>query len=49
MVTKMKTCTTCGRVREYPFCLDKFHDEPPPNPMLDALNPILDKLGRFQI
>ena len=41
----MEKCATCGNVREYPFCLDKFHDSAPPNPMLDAINAVRNVLG----
>jgi hypothetical protein len=33
-----EVCPACGYVRQYPYCLDKYHDDGTKN------NPVYDKL-----
>jgi hypothetical protein len=40
-------CPTCNQVLEYPFCVDKFHDHPRPNPVVDNLVALHDQIGRW--
>jgi hypothetical protein len=48
-----EVCPTCGFVRQYPFCLDKYHDDGTKNnPVYDKLRDVLNRfngpLGPFR-
>lgn len=45
-MSENENCPTCGNVRQYPFCINKYHDDNTKNnPAYDALKEVLDRLG----
>jgi hypothetical protein len=44
---KFETCKSCGRIREYPYCLDEFHKTSSSKDVLDAVRETRRQQQRF--
>jgi hypothetical protein len=38
-------CPTCNKEIAYPFCVNQFHSQPVPNPVVDELKSVLERIS----
>lgn len=44
-MNRMNVCPTCSKPIEYPFCLNKFHDQPRPNKVAENLKEVMERIN----